>query len=48
MKNKAKRMDHSGSSFDDFLHEEGVLEETETVAIKRVIAWQLRQACRAR
>jgi antitoxin HicB len=43
MKNKTKPMDHSGSSFDDFLREEGVLEEVETVAIKRVIAWQLRQ-----
>lgn len=43
MKNKAKRMDHSGSSFDEFLLEEGVLEEAEAVAIKRVIAWQLRR-----
>jgi hypothetical protein len=36
-------MDHSGSSFGDFLREEGMLEETETLAIQRVIAWQLRQ-----
>jgi antitoxin HicB len=43
MKNKTKPMDHSGSSFDDFLREEGMLEEAETSAIKRVIAWQLRQ-----
>ena len=43
MKKKVKPMDHSGSSFDDFLREEGVLEEAETIAIKRVIAWQLRQ-----
>ncbi len=43
MKNKAKPRDHSGSSFDDFLRDEGVLEEAETIAIKRVIAWQLRQ-----
>jgi antitoxin HicB len=42
MKNKAK-MDYSGSSFDEFLREEGLLEEAETVAIKRVIAWQLQQ-----
>lgn len=33
--------DHSGSSFDSLLEEEGILEEVEAVAIKRVIAWQL-------
>jgi antitoxin HicB len=43
MKGKLKRIDHSGSSFDEFLCEEGVLEEAEVVAIKRVIAWQLRR-----
>lgn len=31
---------HSGSSFDDFLEEEGIREEVETAAIKRVLAWQ--------
>lgn len=36
--------DHSGSSFDSFLEEDGVLEEVEAVAIKRVIAWQLAEA----
>jgi predicted transcriptional regulator len=30
-----------GSSFDDFLKEEGLLEETAAVAIKRYIAFQL-------
>jgi antitoxin HicB len=30
-----------GSHFDDFLKQEGLLEETEAVAIKRVIAFQL-------
>ena len=30
-----------GSSFDDFLKEEGLLEETTAVAIKRYIAFQL-------
>jgi len=29
-----------GSNFDDFLHEEGLLDEANAVAIKRVIAWQ--------
>jgi len=43
MKDKSKRIDHSGSSFDEFLREEGMLEEAETVAIKRVIAWQLQR-----
>lgn len=34
---------HIGSHFDDFLAEEGLLAETETVALKRVIAFQLEQ-----
>ncbi|GAB4502869.1 MAG: XRE family transcriptional regulator [Anaerolineales bacterium] len=34
---------HLGSDFDDFLTEEGLLAEVETVAIKRVIAYQLEQ-----
>jgi len=33
-----------GSSFEDFLKGEGVLEETNTIAVKRVLAWQLEQA----
>jgi antitoxin HicB len=43
MRGKSKRIDHSGSSFDQFLREEGVLEKAEAVAIRRVIAWQLRR-----
>src|ERR1700730_17662164 len=39
-----KRMDHSGSTFDSFLEEEGIREEVEAVAIKRVLAWQLERA----
>jgi antitoxin HicB len=39
-----KKMDHSGSSFDSFLEKEGIREEVEAVAIKRVLAWQLEQA----
>ena len=34
---------HIGSNFDDFLAEEGLLAETETVAVKRVIAFQVEQ-----
>ena len=41
-----KVFDHSGSSFDSFLEEEGIREEVEAVAIKRVLAWQLEQAMR--
>lgn len=36
-----KKNKHIGSSFDEFLAEEGTLAETEAVAIKRVIAFQL-------
>ena len=34
---------HIGSSFDDFLEEEDILAETEAIAIKRVIAYQVSQ-----
>ena len=33
-----------GSSFEAFLKDEGVLEETNAVAVKRVLVWQLEQA----
>ena len=33
-----------GSSFDDFLKEEDIYEETVATAVKRVLAWQLAQA----
>ncbi|HUE56630.1 MAG TPA: hypothetical protein VMO76_12405 [Candidatus Udaeobacter sp.] len=39
-----KRTDHSGTTFDSFLEREGIREEVEAVAIKRVLAWQLEQA----
>lgn len=32
---------HVGSSFDDFLKKEGILEQIESAAIKRVVACQL-------
>jgi DNA-binding Xre family transcriptional regulator len=32
-----------GSDFDDFLAQEGMLEEVTAVAVKRVIAWQIEQ-----
>lgn len=43
-KAEGARFDHSGSSFDNFLAENGILEEVEAVAIKRVLTWQLSQA----
>jgi antitoxin HicB len=39
---------HIGSSFDDFLKEEGIYEEATGHAIKRVIAWQLAEAMKAK
>lgn len=35
------RNEHLGSSFDDFLEEEGIRADAEAVAIKRVIAYQI-------
>jgi len=32
-----------GSDFDDFLADEGMLEEVTAVAVKRIIAWQIEQ-----
>ena len=46
VKKKSKKTEHSGSTFDSFLEEEGIREEVEAVAIKRVLAWQLGQAMR--
>jgi len=39
--------DHSGSTFDSFLEEQGILDQVEATAIKRVIAWQLGEAMKA-
>lgn len=36
--------DHTGSTFDSFLEEEGIRGEVEAVAVKRVLAWQLERA----
>lgn len=35
---------HVGSSFEDFLEEQGRLEESTAIAMKRVISWQIQQA----
>lgn len=47
LKKNRKRTDHSGSTFDSFLEGDGIREQVEAVAIKRVLAWQLSQAMRA-
>jgi len=48
MKAKKKHgiVGHTGSTFDSFLEEEGIREEVEAVAVKRVISWQLEEAMR--
>ncbi|MEX1306429.1 MAG: helix-turn-helix domain-containing protein [Rhodovibrionaceae bacterium] len=38
---------HIGSSFDNFLAEEGLREAAELHAVKRVLAWQIGQAMKA-
>jgi antitoxin HicB len=37
-----------GSSFHDFLREEGFREAAQAVAVKRVLAWQIAEAMRER
>ncbi len=41
---KKQKNKHVGSSFDDFLKEDGTYEEVTAQSIKRVLAWQLEQA----
>ena len=43
MKNK-----HVGSDFDDFLEKEGLLAETKATAVKRVIAYQIKEEMKQR
>lgn len=38
---------HHGSSLDSLLEEEGVFEESQALAIKEVVVWQLTQAMKA-
>jgi antitoxin HicB len=44
VKKHRKRTDQNGSTFDSILEQEGIREEVEAVAIKWVLAWQLKQA----
>ncbi|XQA59957.1 XRE family transcriptional regulator [Xanthomonas sacchari] len=41
------RNPHIGSSFDSFLAEEGILEDTAALAAKRVISWQVAEAMKS-
>jgi len=41
------KAENIGSNFDDFLQDEGILDEANVVAIKRVIAWQIDQEMKA-
>jgi DNA-binding Xre family transcriptional regulator len=40
--------DRIGSHFDNFLEEEGILQEVEAVAVKRVLAFQIDQEMKQR
>lgn len=42
-----KRNKHEGSSFDDFLKDEGIYEDVEATAIKKVIAVMLAEAMKS-
>lgn len=38
-----KQHKHIGSSLDDFLKEEGIFDDSDAVAVKRVLAWELQR-----
>lgn len=46
-KKKAPRSPGKLSALDDFLKEDGTLEDFQAVAIKEVLAWQIEQAMKA-
>ncbi len=46
-KRKKSTNPHIGGSFDDFLKEEGIFEDVQSTAIKRVLAAQLERARKA-
>ena len=45
---RVRKIVNKGSSFESFLQEEGILDEVDEAAIKRVIAWQVAQEMAAR
>ncbi len=44
MKKRTIKKAGIGTAFDDFLKDEGTYEATQSVAIKRVLAWQIEKA----
>ncbi len=44
IKKMSDKNPHLGSSFEDFLNEEGIAGEVNATAIKHVLAWQIEQA----
>ena len=48
MKKKQKRSTDDLATLNDFLKEEGKLEEFEAIAVKEVLAWQIAEAMKAR
>ena len=48
MKKKRKRSTDDLTTLNDFLKEEGKLEEFEAVALKELLAWQIAEAMKAR
>ena len=38
------RKRHMGSSIDDFMKSEGIFEESQALAVKEIVAWQLDEA----
>lgn len=42
-----KQNSHRGSSFEDFLREDGIYEEVTAKAIKRIVAWKISQEMKA-
>jgi len=47
-KTQSRKIVNKGASFESFLEEEGILDEVDEAAIKRVIAWQVAQEMAAR
>lgn len=37
---------HAGGDFDEFLKDDGIFEETESIATKRILAWQIEEIMR--
>lgn len=47
MQRTKRRADHTGSTLDSLLEDDGILAEVEAVAVKRVMDWQRQEATKA-